>query len=576
MKKLRVALLASALMITTTGCSLEKLGVRSIGEEKHEAVEEASEQEVESEPEAVVESTAEVTVEDNLEELEKDTKREKLLAKYNNNPLDLTPSELFELFCMGEIKAETVSDEDGHTYTIDANDFEFGEFADATSAVTIENTVDVDNDGELEFVLNNMVYGDMYFDCKDGKVVCLARGEGTAIMCTSQYYDGAYWVVHYGSVSSGTSYVLDKFNGNLEITESFRMDEINEADGSKSYYRDEEKLSGEEYNALYTSIFGYDSRYMMEGEELTESELLEYEAFLEKSDTNGFTQSSYRTPEDISWGLVFYNGAGIPDCEYPKEALDAYLKAVNQDSVMLDLVALSGADVRAFVEAKTGITDFDVTTVGGTYIPEYDMLFWEVGDSNFTDISVVKGVRNGNLVQVEVNLGDYWGARRRITLEGTGNPENPFRFCSNRELWEETSSQVIRGKNYLTGGVSTFTVTGVTNGKRIGIIEDNATVTRAYARIHDFDMNGMDDVKEIVFCDADCDGNRDIIVIVSDGVMTVPVVCLGYEDRWEDYNYSECKYEVAEWLFVHIEDMTADNVLEYIAANQKEFNSLLE
>ena len=240
MKRIKAALLAGIIMVTATGCSLEELGLRTRGEEATtEASSEVSVEKKETEP--VGKAAVETTTED-------------LATRYYKDPTSLSPEELFELFCQGEIKASILSENgEGDSY-IDASNYEFENYTDATSAVSIEESLDLDNDGEVEFVLKNMVYGDMYFDCKDGAVVCFAWGEGTAIQCSNQFIDGEYWVVHGGFVGEDSSYTFEKYNGDLEVTDSFRISCLNQ-DGVKKYYKDDSEISGQLYSAYLNVEF---------------------------------------------------------------------------------------------------------------------------------------------------------------------------------------------------------------------------------------------------------------------------------------------------------------------------------
>ena len=175
---------------------------------------------------------------------------------------DMSPEELFQAFCDGKITAEARSYYDDTTWTMDNTSFQFEETTpeeefDASLAVTKVDPVDLDNDGEVEFILENAMYGDMCFDCKDGKVVCFAQGEGTAAMCSFTQYDGAYWIVHSDTTHGGRcTYVLTKFNGNLEVVGSFKFGlEDWEDDGIKTYYLDDNEITEADYKDLYDKVF---------------------------------------------------------------------------------------------------------------------------------------------------------------------------------------------------------------------------------------------------------------------------------------------------------------------------------
>jgi len=170
-------------------------------------------------------------------------------------------ADLFQQFCDGKIDAEARSYYDDSTWTMSAKDFIFpgqeNEDADPTMEVTIEDPVDLDNDGELEYVLNNLYYGSMCFDCKDGKVICFAQGEGTAAYCSYTYYDDAYWIVHSDTTHGGRcTYELTKFNGDLEVVDSFTFGwEDWEEDGEYSYFKDDQSITEDEFNELEEKVF---------------------------------------------------------------------------------------------------------------------------------------------------------------------------------------------------------------------------------------------------------------------------------------------------------------------------------
>ena len=169
----------------------------------------------------------------------------------------MTPDELFTAFCDGQITAEARSYYSDEIWNIDADNYQFvpdtpEEERDATLMVEKTEPVDLDNDGEVEFVLANPVYGDMCFDCKDGKVICFAQGEGTAAYCSYTLYDDAYWIVHSDTLHVGRcTYNLEKFNGDLEVVDSFAFGwEDWEDDGIKRFYKDDQDITEAEYEEL--------------------------------------------------------------------------------------------------------------------------------------------------------------------------------------------------------------------------------------------------------------------------------------------------------------------------------------
>ncbi|MCR5665969.1 MAG: hypothetical protein K6G01_04005 [Eubacterium sp.] len=172
---------------------------------------------------------------------------------------EMSPEELFKAFCAGTIKAEVkIADSDGES--MDASYFQFEGTAedeiDPNLYVTVADPVDLDNDGEVEFILENEIYGYTCFDCKDGKVVCFARGEGTTAVCDYTKYKDAYWIVHSDTSHEGRcTYELTKYDGNLDIVDSFNFGwEDWEDDGNKKYYKNDQDITKEEYEALEAEV----------------------------------------------------------------------------------------------------------------------------------------------------------------------------------------------------------------------------------------------------------------------------------------------------------------------------------
>ena len=162
--------------------------------------------------------------------------------------------ELFNSFCEGTIQAE-YTDADGKKQYMDGGDFDFNNHDDVTLMASLADPEDIDNDGEDEFIIQNPVYGNWYFDCKDGKVICFAWPEGTAGRCFHQKYNNANWVVHSDVDSAERSgYWFDKYNGDLEIVDSFSF-RWEEVDGIERYYINNQEVSQGEYEELKNKVF---------------------------------------------------------------------------------------------------------------------------------------------------------------------------------------------------------------------------------------------------------------------------------------------------------------------------------
>ncbi len=172
-----------------------------------------------------------------------------------------TPEDLFNAFCEGQISAEARSYYDDATWTMNIGDYQLvsdpsEESGDVSLMLSKAEPVDLDNDGEPEYVLVNPVYGDMCFDCKDDKVICFAQGEGTTAYCSFTKYDDAYWIVHSDTIHEGRcTYNLIKFNGNLEVVDSFDFGwEDWDGDGIKRFYLDDQDITVAEYEELLNAV----------------------------------------------------------------------------------------------------------------------------------------------------------------------------------------------------------------------------------------------------------------------------------------------------------------------------------
>ena len=204
------------------------------------------------------EGCSKLTSEDDIEAFLAENDVDEVEVSYTDEDIKaMSPAELFDAFCNGDVEGEYIDENgDSHPYTLDG--FEIGGY-DANDSLSIGEPVDVDNDGELEYELISPMYGSMFFDCKDGRVVLIAEGEGTAAMCSYTTYDGATWIVHSDTTHMGRCmYFLDKYNGDLQIVDSINLyweTEDYEEDSPKTYYFNDQEITEQEYNSYYQAIF---------------------------------------------------------------------------------------------------------------------------------------------------------------------------------------------------------------------------------------------------------------------------------------------------------------------------------
>ena len=332
----------------------------------------------------------------------------------------------------------------------------------------------------------------------------------------------------------------------------------------------------EDYIFPATTPGEYNSPELLEGDPLTAEELDDLTEFFSSVSNYGFALSSYRTVEDIDWYDVFNcQGAGIHNCEYSKEALYEFmdLKGYDHQTMYVEegdyyegLSAISGKDVKAFVEAKTGITDFDFSEIPFyTYIEREDVLFSFRDPYIYeNDITCVAGAKKDNQVQVVIEF-PKGSSRfdRRLTLEATGDSENPYRFVSNRQLWEKGADKIIAMKDYVTDEIIPCSVNYEENGVYLKPVRDNVVCGFAEALPGNADTREFSYVNDVMLFDIDDDGCKETIALLVYGDELVPIVCMGDHESWGVTYCKEADQSIAKELLENVSELTADNIIAY-------------
>ena len=181
--------------------------------------------------------------------------KEPFESKYTEEELSkMTPQQLFDAFCKGEIQAE-FKDIDGNTGYFDTREWGWS-LDDMNDYQKVLDPMDVDNDGEPEYIIDT-IYGIMCLDCKDGKVVAFAEGTDTTTVCRYITYDNATWIVYQDTLHEGRCiYQLYKFNGDLEITDSMNLYWYEDDAGNRTYFYNDEEIAEDKYNEISKKIFG--------------------------------------------------------------------------------------------------------------------------------------------------------------------------------------------------------------------------------------------------------------------------------------------------------------------------------
>ena len=126
-------------------------------------------------------------------------------------------------------------------------------------AYSIGEKVDLDNDGENELIINGP-YGGIYLDACDDKLYEFAAGEGTALVLSYTYYNGAVWIMYSNRSSAGFEfYHMEKFEGADNLTAEMNFGEepadFNNAEAGMKYTLNDAEISYDEYTELCSKIF---------------------------------------------------------------------------------------------------------------------------------------------------------------------------------------------------------------------------------------------------------------------------------------------------------------------------------
>ncbi len=161
--------------------------------------------------------------------------------------------ELLDSFING--LADAVDSEDSAS-TFSINDLKMN--SEEWDAYSIGEKVDLDNDGENELIINGP-YGGIYLDACDDKLYEFAAGEGTALVLSYTYYNGAVWIMYSNRSSAGFEfYHMEKFEGADHLTAEMNFGEEfdpNNAEAGIKYTLDGAEISYDEYTELCSKIF---------------------------------------------------------------------------------------------------------------------------------------------------------------------------------------------------------------------------------------------------------------------------------------------------------------------------------
>lgn len=180
--------------------------------------------------------------------------QENNMQEVEDTGIEATADELLDSFINGLVDAVGSTDLTSTFYITDLN-----MDSEEWDAYSIGEKTDLDNDGENELIINGP-YGGIYLDARDGKVYEFAAGEGTALILSYTYYNGAVWIMYSNRSSAGFEfYHMERFEGADNLTAEMNFGEEladpNNAEAGMKYTLNGTEISYDEYTELCSKIF---------------------------------------------------------------------------------------------------------------------------------------------------------------------------------------------------------------------------------------------------------------------------------------------------------------------------------
>ena len=203
-----------------------------------------------------VENTETKTKEDETINAEKSNvnQQENSAQTVENADSEMTTEELLDSFINGSLSAVNSTDLTSTFYITDLN-----MDSEEWDSYSIGETIDLDNDGEDELIINGP-YGGIYLDARDNKVYEFAAGEGTALTLSYVVYNGSIWIMYSNNMNTGyEAYHMERFEGadNLvgEMNFSEELIDVNNSESGMKYTLNGNEISYDEYTELCSKIF---------------------------------------------------------------------------------------------------------------------------------------------------------------------------------------------------------------------------------------------------------------------------------------------------------------------------------
>ena len=270
MRKMAMAVIAVVMMAALSSCGQPKSpeddksgimgSITGIGDDAGEVQEIQNDDSAGSDdanpsenPEEAGQTVTEINGDETENAKESSVNQQENSAQIENADSEKTVEELLDLFINGSINAVDSTDLTSTFYITDLN-----MDSEEWDSFSVGEKVDLDNDGENELVINGP-YGGIYLDARDNKVYEFAVADGTALILSYTYYNGAIWIMYSNRSSAGFEfYHLEKFEGadNLVAEMNFgeELADPNNADAGMKYTLNGAEISYDEYTELCSKI----------------------------------------------------------------------------------------------------------------------------------------------------------------------------------------------------------------------------------------------------------------------------------------------------------------------------------
>ena len=160
-------------------------------------------------------------------------------------------NDLVDAFIAGEIPAYYA---EGEVNVICDSSFYFEDLQNSLDCCEVGDRVDLDNDGEKELIIKDLL-GGMYLDIRDDKVYVLAENYGTCGVLWYTNFDGKTYIVHSDTTHAGRRmYWFSLYDGRGRMIDSFHLDKEYYDGTEVTYTYRGEEISESEYEELYEKM----------------------------------------------------------------------------------------------------------------------------------------------------------------------------------------------------------------------------------------------------------------------------------------------------------------------------------